>query len=142
MSCHLPQRTVASSSSSCEFERSGVRKYHQFFCGVHFSLRAVPLPHTQFLKSRVADHEGLVGLVELQRVVTHLLAAEHRQRLEDQLAHVDVVQPVVEVEAVVVAPRPAGELRPLVYELAQVGDVGRTRAAAVASFAALSAWRR
>ena len=42
-----------------------------------------------------------VGLVELERVVADLLAAEHRQRLEDQLAHVDVVAPVVEIERVV-----------------------------------------
>src|SRR5262249_54151065 len=71
-----------------------------------------------------AAQEFLVRLVELQRVVAQLLAAEHGQRLEDQLAQIDVVQPVVEIEAVTLALQAGREFRPLVDQLADLGHVG------------------
>ena len=102
-----------------------MRKYHQFFCGGPIFLAGGAAAPDAPLEVARRRHECPVGLVELQRVVAHLLAAEHRQRLEDQLAHVDVVQPVVEIERVVLPLEVAGEGRPLVDQLLKVGDVGR-----------------
>src|SRR5687768_1446193 len=59
-------------------------------------------------------------------MVAHLLAAEHRQAFLDQLAYVDVVQPVVEIEIVALPLQVAGKARPLVDQLAELADVGRT----------------
>jgi hypothetical protein len=57
------------------------------------------------------------------------------QRFEDQFAHVDVVKPVVEIEIVTLPFEIGREGRPLVDQLAKVGDVGRTGEEAVASLA-------